>query len=136
MKPIDCSDRDAVWLAEIRAQLSASADELEPLTQARLRSARLRALDTLAASPTSTARRGLRPAWGITTLASLALGLLLWQGWQGDPPQPPLPSAEVSDFEIIVAEERLEFYQDLDFYLWLEGQWHEVDAPEAGSPSA
>jgi len=69
------------------------------------------------------ARRGhgsARPwAWGFGGLATVAagvLGLVLWLGG----PHGPAPVPPTEDLELLASGEGVEFYADLDFYLWLE----------------
>ena len=49
------------------------------------------------------------------TVALAAVGLFLWLS----PSPPPPPTGEIEDLEIITSQERIDFYQNLDFYRWL-----------------
>jgi hypothetical protein len=66
-------------------------------------------------------RRGHSWAWGFGGLATAAagvLGLVLWLGG----PHGPGPTASVppmEDMELLASGEDVDFYADLDFYLWL-----------------
>lgn len=73
-------------------------------------------------------RRSLRPAaWGVAGLATAAagvLGLVLWLGPHHGPsgpsgPAAPGPMAAADDLELLASGEGVEFYADLDFYVWL-----------------
>jgi hypothetical protein len=92
------------------------AGALDELTIARLRAARLKALE---------ARRGRRLwqfAGGVAT-AGLALSLAGVM-WFRPPPEPSMPQtsgAPVIDLELL-ALEGPEFYTDLEFYRWLASQ--------------
>lgn len=68
------------------------------------------------------ARSAARPwAWGFGGLATVAagvLGLVLWLGGPHGAVAPGLvPPTE--DLELLASGEGVEFYADLDFYLWL-----------------
>lgn len=95
---------------EIEQKLRAALDaEVDDVTAARLRAARLRALARLE-------RRRRWPVWlGGVTAAGLvvALSLALLK-----PTDPPLTDNAV-DFELLVSEGSLELYEDLEFYAWL-----------------
>jgi hypothetical protein len=40
--------------------------------------------------------------------------------WLSPSPEPLPTTGQVEDLEIITSQERLDFYQNLDFYRWLE----------------
>lgn len=94
---------------------------LDGATRSRLNQARQRALAELD-----------RPAWSLTRLpvpqaavAAVAVavvsGLLLMRG--GVSPVEPAPEfATASDIEILLAEDDMEFLEELEFYAWLEEQ--------------
>lgn len=95
--------------------LDRRADQLNDIVVARLRAARLRATEVAA-------RKNERPAWikpvgGLVT-ATLVVGVAasLWVA------NPTLPKQGIEDIELLASAESPEFYQDLDFYLWLEEQ--------------
>lgn len=99
--------------------LRESEHELDALTLARLRAARLRALQS--AQPR---RRWLLATTGLLgTAAALLLALGAW--WLQLPAQTP---AALEDLPLLSAAEELELLDDLDFYLWLE---FDAQAPEA-----
>ena len=111
------NDSDPVT-RHIRHQLDRQAVDAE--TRRRLRQARSQALSALDrpqhgwfASPA--ARAGL----ALAGIAGLALLLMLGISRQN---QEPLPDAGLDAFEIATSEAPLEFYQELEFYLWLEQQ--------------
>ncbi len=52
---------------------------------------------------------------GFATMVAAAVGLLFWL-----PTSPVLlPAKNIEDLEIITSAEHIDFYQNLDFYLWL-----------------
>jgi len=106
------------WLADARARLDESAQSLDAATLSRLNRARQAAL-------AQRRSRGLRgwwlPAAGLATSCALALAVLAWYP-PGRPTQRVAPAhAPVSDAEI-AADDGIEFYQDLEFYAWLDAQ--------------
>lgn len=96
------------FVEQIRRQLDSQAEQLDELTIARLRAARLRAL---ASAPPQ--RRLWLPAIGGATLAAALLAVVLWQA----PPELPGPFEAL---DIVASSEELEMIEDLDFYDWLE----------------
>jgi hypothetical protein len=110
-------ERDREVVAALRAALDAEArgHALSP----RLAAARRQAL---------AGRRSLRPAaWGLAGLATAAagvLGLVLWLGGPHGASGParvaePTPMAAADDLDLLASGEGVDFYADLDFYLWL-----------------
>jgi hypothetical protein len=106
---------DDKLIAHARRTLDAAADGLDELTRARLRAARLRALDA-DARPDRRWWIGLGSA--VTAgLVALAVGGVLWLR----APQPPAPLAiaGVDDLELLLRADSPEFFKELEFYLWL-----------------
>jgi hypothetical protein len=88
---------------------------LDALTVARLRAARLRALDHL--------ERQSRFTWlggnGLVGAGlALALAGLVWFNMPSDLPSGGEPSAAVAEIDLL-ASESPDFYSDLEFYNWL-----------------
>lgn len=109
-------DHDA-WTDNIRRQLETSARDLDGASLSRLNQARQAALQ-LAKQP--------KPArWLWPTLAasafSLALAVALWPRLQLQTETAPVTS-NAQDFPMLAGEDDLDFYQDLDFYAWLDAQ--------------
>ncbi|MDX8412349.1 MAG: hypothetical protein R8K46_10850 [Mariprofundaceae bacterium] len=103
------NDRDKQFIDDARHVLDESAAALDELTIARLKAARLRALEQR-----PTPRLWLWPAGGLATAATVALVFWLTAV------QPPEVSSGMDDFDILAAEESFEFYAEMDFYDWLE----------------
>jgi hypothetical protein len=106
------------WLADVRSRLDESTQALDAATLSRLNRARQAAL----AQPRS---RGLRawwlPAAGLATSCALVLAVVAWYPSMrmAGPVAPVHPVT--SDAEI-AADEGIEFYQDLEFYAWLDAE--------------
>jgi hypothetical protein len=115
---------DDEFLEEIKQRLDSSTEELDELTLARLGAARRRAVE--AGSRSAVFRLGDTLAIGHTgSLALLLVGTLLILSLvmldPGDDPvlDNPHVSSLMEDMELLGAAEELEFYQELDFYLWV-----------------
>jgi hypothetical protein len=113
MEPMNPNDE--IPLAPARRALDAAARQLDTLTLARLRAARLRALDQ--ARPAAPWRPGWRLAAGGFAAAGLATLVAVGLLWFSAPA--PLTVAGIDDLELLSTQENPEFYADLDFYHWL-----------------
>ena len=103
-------DQNRDFVARAKGALDRAEESMDPAILARLRQARLRALE-------SSPRRLPRFVWA-GGLASATVGVLVAALWLTQPavlsPAPPL-----EDIDILASTEDLEFYDDLDFYYWL-----------------
>jgi hypothetical protein len=106
------------WIADVRSHLDESTQALDAATLSRLNQSRQAAL--------ATRSRGLRawwlPAGGVAASCALVLAVVAWY------PSAHLagPAATVPDAEI-AADDGIEFYQDLEFYAWLDAEEQESD---------
>ncbi|MCG8016661.1 MAG: hypothetical protein JAY97_10635 [Candidatus Thiodiazotropha sp. 'RUGA'] len=115
---------DDAFLSEVKQQLQKSSDELDELTLAKLGAARRRAVE--AGSRSAVYRFGdvLSLGRGSMTILMLA-GLLLIASAvllnrANTPEQQQVQSITLlEDMELLGAAQELEFYQELDFYLWV-----------------
>lgn len=112
----DKLDIDEPWVPRAVEQLS---QPLAPSIAAQLKLARVTALDR------SAKKFRLSPVflWGVPTLASLVAIMLsfgLWQEPDTDSLLQTAKNAMVEDLAIIEASDDLEFYQNLEFLLWME----------------
>ena len=96
------------FVEQVKQQLDQQADQLDELTAAKLKAARLRALEAA-----SRPRKLWVPAFGTATAAAVMLAVLLWQS----PSELPGPFEEL---DIIASGEDLELIEDMDFYDWLD----------------
>lgn len=108
---------DEPWLSNAAEQLS---QPLHPSIAAQLRAARQLALD----QPKSRSRLPQFFLWGAPTLAGLVAIMLTFGLWQEpDNDISLLQTAEnavLEDLSIIKASDDLEFYQNIEFLLWME----------------
>ena len=115
---------DEEFLDEIKQRLESSANELDELTLARLGAARRRAVEAGSRPPIlhlgDTLAIG-RTGWVALVLAGMLLILSLMVLMPGSQPaRDDLQAVSLmEDMELLGAAEDLEFYQDLDFYLWV-----------------
>lgn len=116
---------------EQRAQelLQASAEQLDGRTRSRLTQARYAALDAIQQRQRSV-WRWLAPVSGATATAVIAAVLML------SPLKHKVDSGDVGaadELEIMTAEDSLDFYRDMEFYAWLDGELDDAPAEETGA---
>jgi hypothetical protein len=116
------------WTAQAKQALDESAQNLDAATLSRLNRVRQRALEL--AHP-----RRFRPWFVPTGLASAcAILLAVAVAWHRPAPKAPDPFVPTSsaiapgggfsatDLDLVSSDDSIEFYQDLDFYAWLDAQ--------------
>ena len=110
------NEKEDRFLEKAKDLLNEGAEDLDSKTLQRLQDIRIRALRA-----TEEKRSGFSISlrWvmvgGCATATMAAMALFLWLSTS---PQI-LPVRQVEDFEIITSQERIDFYQNLDFYRWL-----------------
>jgi hypothetical protein len=121
------------WTSRAKQVLDESAQHLDAATLSRLNRARQSALES--ARPRRS-RSWFVPAGLASACAVLLAVAVVWYRPTTAPqnsPDPFLPSATAtlsrpgtavagSDLDLVSSEDGIEFYQDLDFYAWLETQ--------------
>ena len=111
------------WIRRARELLDDSAQALDAATLSRLNRARQAALGA------GRARR-LLPAWapalGFACSAVLLLAIVLWPHRHGAAPSPHAPVV-AADADFASPDDSIEFYQNLDFYAWLDAQYADID---------
>lgn len=106
-------DRDAALMQAARAELEQAAAELDALSVARLRAARMRALEI-------PARSSYSPLW--LPAAAVALVMLITTITLRMQPQ----IAEQESLEMMtMLDDDYELYENLEFYEWLETETDE-----------
>lgn len=106
------------FLHKLSNSLDQSVEEMDVSTQARLRAARREAV---AASEIQSRPAWLMPVGGLATAAAVAvLTMSLWMVTPDESMDAQLPPLE--DLALLSDSEGLEFYEDLDFYLWLDDE--------------
>ncbi len=104
-----------VLVRQIKDELDAGLDRLDPAISARLGEGRRTALAQPATSlfPGLFSQR-LLPLTGIATAAILVVAVSLWYAMR-----PTMPENRAEDIEVLTAQGNLDMYRDLDFYKWL-----------------
>jgi hypothetical protein len=104
-----------------RELFDAEVAGLDAATRSKLNRARQRALSELE-RPAASLLRAPLPQAAAATIAVVAIGgMLLLRGGAGvDAPVPEVTA--VSDIEILLAEDDIEFLEEIEFYAWLEAQ--------------
>jgi len=112
-------DPEKLFLESVQDLLNQGAEDLGSQTERRLEEFRGRAL--MSAQEKHLRFFPLR-RWimvGSFAMATLAAaGLFFWLNTSTET----LPTGQIEDLEIITSQERLDFYQNLDFYRWLESK--------------
>ena len=110
------TDRDNEQFAEqAKALFDDSVDRLDAATLSKLNQGRQAALEEL--SDTSPAKQWLRwaPATGVAAAVLVAVMVL-----RGPLVNDIQPGATVSDLEILLDEDSLEMFEELEFYSWID----------------
>jgi hypothetical protein len=113
---MNAKDPEKLFLEKVQDLLNQGTENLGSHTERRLEELRGSAL-TAAEEKRSRffppRRWVLVGSFAMATLA--AVGVFFWLSPSATPP----PTGQLEDLEIITSQERLDFYQDLDFYRWL-----------------
>jgi hypothetical protein len=112
------------WIAQARRLLDDSADGLDAATLSRLNRARQAALEPRQ-------RRSTRQPWllpaGLAGACAMLLVVAIWTPHHaapgaGDAGRSASASTAVEATDTLGGDDSVEFYQDLDFYAWLDAQ--------------
>jgi Protein of unknown function (DUF3619) len=104
------------FLQQVKSTLDQSADELDDATLRELRRARYAAVEA-----SHKRSSWLLPLGGLATAATVAaFSVSLWMA--SPPPGVDESLPPLDDLALLGDAESLEFYEDLDFYLWLEDE--------------
>ena len=109
---------ERAFLDKVRSELDRSCDRLDGYTQSRLNSIRHAAVEHGRKRP---GRALLAPFGGFVTACVLVLVVTLFLQQQ-DRPVPAVPDnrSAIEDLDILTSTESLEFFENLEFYQWLE----------------
>jgi len=113
---MNASDQEKHFLEKARNLLNESVENLDRQTCQCLQNIRIGALRAMEES-----RAGLLVPlrWimvgGFATATAAAVALFFWLSTSPEN----LPAKQAEDFEIITSQEKIDFYQNLDFYRWL-----------------
>ena len=108
---------DKPWLADAKALLDESASRLDAPTLSRLNRARHAAL-----AQRRPRRRGIGwlPAAAVAGACALLLGVAVWTTQRAPPHNAPVAAGAAPAAAALGDDDSLEFYQDLEFYAWLD----------------
>jgi hypothetical protein len=100
--------KEKAFVEAVKHKLDAQADGLDERTLAKLRAARMCALD-------EAPERGWHwmPALGTATAMAMVLAVLLWPSTSEVP-------GMLDDWEIVASQDDLEMIEEFEFYEWLE----------------
>ncbi len=102
--------------------LDEEVNKLDSISKAKLSAARYRALESLE----SKSNASISDFWkaGITAVASIVVATTLWIGipQQGAVIPPTAEASVFADLNILASSNSVEFYQSLDFLIWLENE--------------
>jgi hypothetical protein len=118
-------DRSA-WIAQAKQLLDDSARDLDGASVSRLNRARQVALQQAARRAP---RQWLLPT-GLASACALLLAVAIWQPHHGNVSSAAKSTASetiATDTDITADEDSPEFYQDLEFYAWLDAQGKDGD---------
>ena len=104
-----------------RELFDAEVEGLDAATRSKLNRARQRALTELDRPGIALLRTPLPQAAAAAIAVAAVGGLLFMRGGV----ETPVPTAEIgvaSDIEILLAEDDIEFLEEIEFYAWLEAQ--------------
>lgn len=109
------NDKDDKIIEKLGDQLRAGNDELDARVLSRLNQARQTALSY--SDRSSLWSSWLTPKYLVPAGTMAAVGLVALNVLQQEAVDDVVP---VDDFEVLMAEDSLELYEDLEFFLWLE----------------
>ena len=115
---MNAKDPEKLLLEKAKDLLNLGVESLGPQTERRLEDIRVRALSAAEEKRPgffSPRRWVMVGSFAAATMAAVAVFF-----WMSPSPEPLPTTGQVEDLEIITSQERLDFYQNLDFYRWLE----------------
>jgi len=110
---------EEAFLENIREELDRSCDSLDGHTQSRLNSIRHAAIEHGQKNP---GKALLAPFGGLVTACVLVLLVTVYYPGQPElsPPEIPGTVSPIEDLDILTSNESLDFFENLEFYQWLE----------------
>jgi hypothetical protein len=127
------SETENLMVETARAAFRESVAALDAGTLARLSAARARAVEQ--AKVRATFWR--RPAWGLPlsaaaiVLAAVIGGLVWWN--LNVQPKVPFAASNGEDMAIVLSNDNLDMYADMDFYRWLQAQQQQQNPSQTDS---
>ncbi|HEX5057111.1 MAG TPA: hypothetical protein VFX02_11510 [Gammaproteobacteria bacterium] len=117
----DMEQSEIEFRRRVKEQLDAGISGLDEAALARLRAAREQALAIARAKQRITDNR--QPFRLGFAMAAMLVAVMTWRllptHWSGSP-----PGDMTDDLEMLIAEDEVDFYADMEFLIWLEQQDH------------
>jgi hypothetical protein len=124
-------EMDDIFANRARQVFLESTGKLDPQVLARLSEARRRAVDAMAEGKAPGLHLGWRiPASAVALAFVGVIGGALWMGGNTSSPATPFTAAS-TDAPLMLTNDNLDMYADLDFYQWMETQDQPAPAPAA-----
>jgi hypothetical protein len=116
-------EQDEKFAVQAKKLFDDSVERLDAATLSRLNKARHQALAELQQTKPVQQWARWMPATGVAAAALVTVIVLQGPGVEG--PEP--PATTVTDFEILLGEDSLEMFEELEFYSWIDPQDLETD---------
>ncbi len=117
----DSNDGNDDFVRTASELLRRSAEDLDGATASRLNRARQAALEQLPQRRRTS--RWLVPALSTAAVGAVAVGLWLNQSVDRDlPAQSSSAALSAADMDLLLADDSLEMFEDLEFYAWLDAE--------------
>lgn len=121
-------DMDDIFTKKLQARFQASLGTLSPETLAHLSQARRKAVDAVG-QPAGLSWGWRMPAGAVALAFVGVVGGALWMGGGGMNAPSPFAAAN-TDAPLIMTQDNLDMYADLDFYQWMETEDQPTPAPD------
>ncbi|MGE5625320.1 MAG: DUF3619 family protein [Bacillota bacterium] len=126
---MNTTEKDDIFAQKAKAAFDASLAGLDQEILARLRAARARAVDAVG-QPAPWFQGWRLPAGAAALLTVGVLGGLLWLGLGGsNAPATPFSNAN-TDAPLMMANDSIDLYADMDFYQWMAAQDQPAQKPQ------
>jgi len=123
-------EMDDIFAKRARELFLASTGSLDPQVLARLSEARRRAVDAMDGSKAGFSLGWRVPASAMALLFVAIIGSALWTGGNAPAPGSSFTAAN-TDAPLMMSNDNLDMYADMDFYQWLAAQDQPAPAPAA-----
>lgn len=128
------AERDETgFLARAQDVFAASLSTLEPDVLARLRAARQHAVAAAGRpEPLWRAHPWALPASATALLGAVLIGGIVLSGQEGEVKTPLFAAENGNDMAIVLSNDNLDMYADMDFYRWLQAQQQNQNDDNSG----
>ena len=123
-------EMDDIFAKRARELFLASTGSLDPQVLVRLSEARRRAVDAVDGSKAGFSLAWRMPASAVALLFVVVIVTAVWTGGNAPAPGSSFTAAN-TDAPLIMSNDSLDMYADMDFYQWLSAQDQPAPAPAA-----